>query len=71
MVKQLGKSGMIMMMNTHLFEEEEKMEAKMERDFGSERTNEEYVRLLSMSHEQLAVLVIRLLVADGTLEVNV
>jgi hypothetical protein len=47
------------------------MERKMERNFGNETTNEQYAKLLSMSRESLAALVIRLLVADGTLEVNV
>lgn len=58
------------MKNTHLFEEEEKMEEEKKRNFGNERTNEEYAKLLNMSHESLAVLVIRLLEADGTLEVS-
>jgi len=42
----------------------------MNRDFGNEQTNEEYARLLSMSHEQLAVFVIRLRTAMGELEVS-
>lgn len=44
---------------------------KRNRDFGNEETNEAYDRYMSMSHEQLAVFVIRLLTAKGDLEVNV
>ncbi len=43
----------------------------MNRDFGNEQTNEEYARLLSMSHEQLAVFAIRLLEANGHVGVKV
>ncbi len=41
------------------------------RDFGNEATNEAYDQYMNMSHEQLAVLVIRLRTAMGELEVNV
>ena len=41
------------------------------RDFGNEATNEAYDQYMNMSHEQLAVFVIRLRTAIGDLKVNV
>ena len=41
------------------------------RDFGNERTNDEYKMFMAMSHEQLAVYLIRYKTHKGDLEVNV
>ena len=42
----------------------------MKRDFGNKETNAEYKRYMEMSHEQLAVYLIRYKVYVGDLEVN-
>mgnify|MGYP003111117525 CR=1 FL=1 len=41
------------------------------RDFGNEKTNEVYKMYMEMSHEQLAVLMIRYRAHKGELEVNI
>ena len=48
----------------------EGLKMNRKRDFGNEATNEAYDQYMSMSHEQLAVFVIRLRTAMGELEVN-
>ena len=46
------------------------MEEKRKRNFGNETTNAEYDMYMEMSHEQLAVLMIRYRTFMGELEVN-
>ena len=46
------------------------MNMKRKRDFGNEETNDAYDQYMSMSHEQLAVFVIRLRTYMGELEVD-
>ena len=43
----------------------------MNREFGNKRTNDEYKRFMAMSHEQLAVYLIRYKTHKGDLEVTV
>jgi len=43
----------------------------MNRDFGNKRTNEAYRMFMEMSHEQLAVYLIRYKTHKGDLEVGV